>query len=279
MIVPTFNRLAVIKRCLHSVVTQKVPFSEQEVELIVVDDGSTDGTAEYLASEFPDVIYMSQSNAGVSAARNLGLSVAQGEWIALLDSDDEWLPNKLIAQFQLLSESGLKVCHTEERWIRNGVRVNQMKKHTKRGGWIFEHCLPLCVMSPSSMLIHRSVFDTVGLFNESLAACEDYDLWLRITARYEVAYVDKACINKYGGHADQLSRQYWGMDRFRVVALENCLTDSCVAKYLSPQLQDSVRSMLTKKLTILLKGAVKHSNYELIEECNARLARLGALND
>lgn len=241
-----------------------------EIEIIVVDDGSTDDTKEMLASDFPDVHYIFQGNSGVSSARNTGLRAAKGEWIALLDSDDEWLPHKLKAQFELLENTELKVCHTEEIWIRNGVRVNQMNKHKKSGGWIFEKCLPLCAMSPSSIIIHRDVFDDVGDFDESLPACEDYDLWLRITSRYEVAYVKDACINKYGGHEDQLSRQFWGMDRFRVLALQ---------KILNPQLESILKpidrglalNMLEKKLNILLKGATKHSNQALINECQQAL--------
>ena len=117
-----------------------------------------------------------------------------------------------------------RLCHTEEIWIRNGVRVNQMKKHAKSGGWLFQRSLALCCISPSSVLIHRSLFEDYGDFDESLPACEDYDLWLRITARESVAYVEVPQIYKYGGHEDQLSRAFWGMDRFRIQALEACLT-------------------------------------------------------
>jgi len=239
----------------------------------VVDDGSTDGTADLMVKAFPQINYLLQNNKGVSSARNAGISLAQGEWIALLDSDDEWLPHKLEAQFELIDTTNLKVCHTEETWIRNGVRVNQMNKHKKQGGWIFERCLPLCAMSPSSIVIHRSVFDQIGLFNESLPACEDYELWLRIAACFEIAYVERPCIKKYGGHKDQLSRQYWGMDRFRVIALENCLTDARIAGFLSSDMVNSARLMLVKKLNILLAGACKHDNQPLQTECREKLVK------
>lgn len=277
VIVPTFNRAEVIERCLRSIFAQNLPFSASQMEVVLVDDGSTDDTADLVKSAYPQVNYVYQSNQGVSAARNAGIAVAQGDWIALLDSDDEWLPHKLAVQLDLVEKSELKICHTEEIWIRKGVRVNQMDKHKKRGGWIFEHCLPLCAMSPSSILIHRSVFEQVGVFNESLPACEDYDLWLRIAACYEVAFVEQACINKYGGHEDQLSRQYWGMDRFRVIALENCLTDPRVASHLSAEMAASARSMLIKKLNILLKGALKHQNRDLQDECREKLVRWGGV--
>ena len=118
----------------------------------------------------------------------------------------------------------------------------------------------------------NNVFKDVGNFDESLPACEDYDLWLRITASYEVAYIEQACINKYGGHEDQLSHQHWGMDRFRVLALEKILQSD-----LSPSMRDAATIMLIKKLTILLNGAIKRGNAELINDCEAGLKRAAAI--
>lgn len=235
-----------------------------------MDDGSTDSTEVWIQQMHPELVYIKCDNRGVSSARNIGIEKARGEWIALLDSDDEWLPHKLARQFDLLTLSNLQVCHTQEIWIRNGVRVNQMNKHKKEGGWIFERCLPLCAMSPSSIVIHRDVLNSVGVFDESLPACEDYDLWLKISSQFEVSYVEQACINKFGGHEDQLSRQYWGMDRFRVIALENLLTQGAVLEVSYRQL---AQKMLLKKLAILLKGAVKHNNIELAERCRTSLSR------
>jgi len=174
-------------------------------------------------------------------------------------------------QFAAMQNSNHKVCHTEEIWIRNGVRVNQMNKHQKSGGWIFEKCLPLCAMSPSSIVIHRSVFEQVGSFDEELPACEDYDLWLRITAQYPVDFVAEPCIKKYGGHADQLSCQHWGMDRFRIKAL-----DKVLGLPLNQVQYTAALSMRNAKLTILLKGAIKHGNSELVAECKQRMLKFSA---
>lgn len=272
VIIPTFNRAHVLARAISSVLSQTLDQGAFSIELIVIDDGSTDETADLIAQNYPSIRYFHQQNQGVSAARNLGLKHAKGEWLALLDSDDEWLPNKLSRQFELLIGSGLKVCHTEEIWIRNGVRVNQMNKHRKTGGWIFKKCLPLCAMSPSSIVIHNSVFNDVGNFDADLPACEDYDLWLRIANKHQVAYVEEPCIKKYGGHEDQLSRLHWGMDRFRVIALQNFL-DSSAAK---PENAELARTMLLKKLSILHKGALKHDNHELVAQCEASRAKYGA---
>lgn len=267
VIIPSFNRDAVVGRAIESVLAQKV--ANVEIEIIVIDDGSSDQTQQLIAEHFPQVTYEYQSNKGVSAARNLGIEFATHEWIALLDSDDEWLPNKIHQQAELLTQTGLLVCHTEEIWIRNQVRVNQMNKHKKMGGWIFQQCLPLCAMSPSSIVLHRSVFDQVGVFDESLPACEDYDLWLRTTSQFEVAFLETASINKYGGHVDQLSRQYWGMDRFRVLALEKILR----TKTLTDEDTQAALTILNTKLTILLNGAYKHNNQQLIVDCEAKLSQ------
>lgn len=207
-----------------------------------------------LREEFPQVNYYYQENLGVSTARNLGIQQTTGDWLAFLDSDDEWLPEKLLTQKTALTANpGHKICHTEENWIRNGIQVDVPKKYAKTGGWIFTHCLPLCAMSPSTTLIHRSVFTDIGLFDTRLPACEDYDLWLRITANYPVLLVEQPQINKHGGHEDQLSQAFWGMDRFRINALQKIID----AGQLSGQNRQAAVNMLVKKATIYLNGVTK----------------------
>ncbi|MBL91677.1 MAG: glycosyl transferase [Myxococcales bacterium] len=255
VIIPTFNRREALGRALSSIQSQTVAVHET----IVVDDGSNDGTAAMVAERFPKIKIIVQENQGVSAARNTGIQAATGEWIALLDSDDEWLPQKLERQIDAIEQAPqMRLCHTDEIWIRNGVRVNQMKKHEKRGGHIFEHCLPLCCMSPSSALIRCDVFDELGLFDEGLPACEDYDFWLRFCAKYPVLYVDEPLLKKYGGHEDQLSRKYWGMDRFRIRALEKALASGA----LSETQKDLAAGMLHTKARIYAQGARKRGRLE-----------------
>ena len=266
VVVPTFDRAEVLPRALDSVIEQ----TRLPVEVIVVDDGSTDATAELVESRFPGVLVLRQENRGVSAARNRGLGASRGEWIALLDSDDEWRPRKLERQLSALeAQPDLRICHTDEIWIRRGRRVNPRQIHAKHGGWIFEHCLPLCAMSPSSVVIHRSIFDAVGMFNEALPACEDYDLWLRICSRYPVLYLDEPLVVKYGGHEDQLSSRIWGLDRFRIQALEKVLCDGS----LSDDDRDSAASMLLQKVDIYLKGARKRGKSSDVDEYEDKRAR------
>ncbi len=249
VVIPTFNRSDLLRRALDSVLAQTCPAGE----IIVVDDGSTDGTAERVRERYPEVKLIAQENRGVSAARNTGIDSSSGDWIAFLDSDDEWLPEKLEKQMAMLvNHPDMKICHTGEIWLRNGLPLAQLEKHRKPSGWVFQKCLPLCAISPSSALIDREIFDTVGLFDESLPACEDYDLWLRISVRYPVHCVEEPQIIKHGGHAGQLSRQ-WGLDRYRILALEKILNSGLL------EAEDALatRRILQRKCRIYAQGALK----------------------
>jgi len=273
VVIPTFNRASSIERALQSVLSQTRPAQE----IIVVDDGSTDHTAAMIRANYSDkVVYHYQSNHGVSHARNVGVRMASGNWIAFLDSDDEWLPDKLQAQISLLQQhADYQFCHTDEIWIRNGIRVNPMNKHGKSGGYIFEKCLPLCVISPSSVLMHKSIFNTLGWFDETLPACEDYDYWLRYCSRYPVLYLDSRQLVKYGGHQDQLSRKYWGMDQFRLRAMLKLLETQSLT--LTHKQRSAVIKMIIARCDILEKGARKYTNENILTFCRDARIRLDEL--
>ena len=244
--------------------------SLQPFEIIVIDDGSTDDTRLMLRKEFSQIKTIYQTNQGVSGARNKGIQASTGDWVALLDSDDEWLPTKLAQQVSALKQQPhYKICHTEEIWIRNGVRVNLNKQYQKKGGWIFIDCLPLCAISPSTVMIHRSIFNEVGIFDPELPVCEDYDLWLRISAKYPVLLITDPQIKKYGGHADQLSQQLWGMDRFRIQALKKIIE----SRQLSPEQQQATTEMLVKKASIYLMGANKRGKADEVDHYQQLIAQ------
>ena len=264
VIIPAFNRAHTLPKALDSVLSQTL----KPREIIVVDDGSTDETNAVLAN-YPGLCIISQDNRGVSAARNMGIKKAGGEWLAFLDSDDEWLKEKLEKQWDTICIDDKLICHTEEIWIRNGKRVNPMKKHQKFGGWIYERCLPLCVISPSSVMIHRSVFKDVGVFDESLEVCEDYDLWLRICAKYSVLFIDEPLIVKYGGHKDQLSRKHWGMDRFRVKALEKMMSFGA----LNDEDEKATVNMILQKCGIIINGMKKRGNNDEAEKWQSKIEK------
>jgi len=264
VIIPAFNRAHTLPKALDSVLSQTL----KPREIIVVDDGSTDETNAVLAN-YPGLCIISQDNRGVSAARNMGIKKAGGEWLAFLDSDDEWLKEKLEKQWDAICIDDKLICHTEEIWIRNGQRVNPMKKHKKFGGIIYERCLPLCVISPSSVMIHRSVFEDVGVFDESLEVCEDYDLWLRICAKYSILFIDEPLIVKYGGHEDQLSRKYWGMDRFRVKALEKMMSFGA----LNDEDEKATVNMILQKCGIIINGMKKRGNNDEAEKWQSKIEK------
>lgn len=259
VVIPSYNRRHTLERALQSVFDQ----TSRVDEVILVDDGSTDGSSEMVRQLFPEVIVLKQPNLGVSAARNRGIAKARCEWIALLDSDDSWLPQKIdqIRKAHKL-QPDFVLYHSDEIWIRHGVRVNPMQKHRKCGGWIFEQCLPLCAISPSAAVICKSTLESLGNFDENLPACEDYDLWLRLCHQFPVHHVAQALVTRYAGHDDQLSQQHPVMDRFRIRALHRLLT----TQNLKTEFRQAAEAMLLSKLDILLKGAIKHQNQALLEE-------------
>ena len=258
VVVTTFNRADLIRRALNSVINQ----TENNLEIIVIDNNSTDNTQEIIKNEFPEVRLFKHDKKGVSSARNRGILESTREWIAFLDSDDEWHKEKISIQLnEIKINPGVKLIHTDEIWIKNGKHINQKKKHKKSGGWIFSDCLAQCCISPSSVIINRKIFNDYGLFNEELEVCEDYDLWLRITAFEPVHYINKKLTIKYGGHCDQLSKSLWGMDRYRIMALESLIYNSTIDK----EKKNMVINTIIEKLNIIIQGAKKRNNQEVLK--------------
>jgi glycosyltransferase involved in cell wall biosynthesis len=254
VIIPTYNRSWIIKEAIDSVLAQDY----KEFELIVVDDGSTDHTSDVLDSSRNVIKVLSQKNKGVSAARNRGIAEASGQFIAFLDSDDLWLPQKLSAQVEFFNQTpNALICQTEEVWIRNGLRVNPKKRHKKLSGMIFKPSLELCLVSPSAVMIQRSLFDRVGEFDETLPACEDYDLWLRISCRFPVHLIDRPLIIKRGGHDDQLSSRA-GLDKFRIKSIEKIIKSGL----LSDDQHLAAVKTLKKKCDIYATGCRKREREE-----------------
>ncbi|MFZ0429564.1 MAG: glycosyltransferase [Acidobacteriota bacterium] len=248
IVIPTFNRVSRVQEAVESVRAQ----SYRDWELLVIDDGSEDGTEAAIRSiEDSRVRYVRVSHGGVSRARNIGIRLSRFPWICFLDSDDRWAERKLELQLETLErEPALRIVYTDEIWIRRGRRVNQKKKHRKYSGWMFRPSLALCLISPSSVLLHRSVLTETGLFDESFRVCEDYELWLRLTSRFPVRFIDQPLITKFGGHPDQLSHSEWGFDRFRIRAL----LKTVVGGGLTAQYQVWTAAEIVRKALILAAG-------------------------
>ncbi|MGH7827514.1 MAG: glycosyltransferase [Candidatus Binatia bacterium] len=254
VIIPTYNRASMVKEAVDSVLAQ----SYRNFELIVIDDGSTDGTTRELAGYGDALRVLSQARRGVAAARNSGVRSAKGQYLAFLDSDDFWLADKLRIQTAFMAQNPeVQICQTEEVWIRRGTRVNPKARHQKPSGDIFRRSLELCLVSPSAVMMTRQLFENTGGFDESFSVCEDYDLWLRIALDHVVPLIPPPLVVKRGGHADQLSRSLWGMDRFRIMAL---------TKLLRSGVPDGKRRWvvdeLRRKLLIYATGARKRGKWK-----------------
>lgn len=254
VIIPTFNRGWILAEALSSVTAQDYP----RLEILVVDDGSTDDTREKLQPFLDRVTVMRQSNKGVSAARNLGLRYCSGDLVAFLDSDDLWTSDKVSCQVDFFRHNPqAEICQTEEIWIRRGKRVNPKNKHRKPSGMIFEPSLHLCLVSPSAVMMRRTLFNEVGLFDEGLPACEDYDLWLRISARIPVYLIDRPCTIKRGGHEDQLSGNH-SLDRYRILSLRKLLAQTPLTEHQ----RSAAIGVLNEKCSIYAQGCFKRGKSE-----------------
>lgn len=253
IIIPVYNRTELLERALQSLQKQ----THQDFEVIVVDDHSTEDissvTKKYGARHLKTI------GKGVSAARNTGINASTSQLIAFLDSDDEWLAQKLELQLNYLAEnSNCSLVHTNEIWIRNGQPVKQNNKQQKMGGRIFSQCTEQCLIGPSTVLLRRSLLDNVGLFDESFTVCEDFDLWLRITATEDIGFISEPLMIKHGGHSDQLSMQFHSMDLWRARALAKHLNNPNI----TADEMLALHASLKKKCEILLKGFAKHQNFE-----------------
>ncbi len=257
VIIPTFNRAEFLKISISSVLNQTF----KEFELLIIDDGSTDNTKEIIKSFNDDrikYIYYNQ-NKGPSYARNTGIKLAQSNFIAFLDSDDKWKNEKLEIQYKsMLKNSNYLLSHTEEIWYKNGKILNPKKIHKKQQGDVFQQSLRLCAISMSTVMVKKELFKIVGLFDENLLVCEDYDMWLRVTARFPVLLISDALTIKYGGHKDQLSQRFIGMDKFRIYAIEKLINSEILSK---EKLKMAIKELEYKSL-IYGKGCIKHNKKE-----------------
>jgi glycosyltransferase involved in cell wall biosynthesis len=252
IIIPTYNRQHYLKKAIDSVIAQTYP----HFELIVVDDGSDDGTADLIAAYSHDIVYIKQENKGPAAARNAGIKAARHEMLAFLDSDDCFAENKLAKQLAaMLTNPSFAISHTQEIWFRNGNILNQKTKHKKYGGNIFNQSLKLCAVSMSTVMMRKEVFNKYGLFDEDFRCCEDYEFWLRISSVHDFLLVDEPLTLKDGGREDQVSSIYRaGMDKYRINAIRKILASGCLNPYQARQ----AFAELSNKCRIYGNGCLKH---------------------
>jgi glycosyltransferase involved in cell wall biosynthesis len=179
-----------------------------DLEVIIIDDGSTDHTPEVVRPFLDDarVHYHRTNGLGQSRAKNLGIMNAQGDWIAFLDGDDEWLPTKLETQLPLFSQPKVGVVYARRQLMDEAGQDRPTSVGPLYRGNLFETLLeqnPICF---SSVVVRREVFEQVGYFNTSLSLAIDYDLWLRVARHFEFDYVDSIEVRYRTGHANLSSR-------------------------------------------------------------------------
>ncbi|HJS35438.1 MAG TPA: glycosyltransferase [Pseudoxanthomonas sp.] len=201
VIIPTYNRRDLLPRAIDSVLAQ----THRVDEIIVVDDGSTDGTADMLQARYGErVKHVWQSNAGVSAARNHGLRLARGRYLALLDSDDEWLPEKTALQVAFLEsrpDFGMVVCDVER--IDGDYRhidVFHRRDVIREDGWALRWLLHNPALVPASVMLRRQVVDQLGGFDETLRTAEDLEFHLRVARHWPIGVVEQALVRAMRGH-------------------------------------------------------------------------------
>ena len=263
VVIPAYNRAGLLLRALESVFAQSRPPDE----VLVVDDGSSDDTATLVQRGFPGARYLYQRHCGVSQARNRGILASSGDWIALLDSDDVWHRQKLAYQCEALQGSpSYRLVHCNEQWMRRGEPLSQKARHQKSGGDLFARSLELCLISPSAVMMARSLLDEVGLFNPRLPACEDYDLWLRICCREQVLYVPEVLVTKHGGRTDQLSNRIVALDRYRI----RVLVDLLESGVLDQKQRNLAVVALHTKIKRYQKGVLKRGRVDEAERLRKR---------
>ena len=264
VIIPTYNRRAMLREALASVAAQRGGNYAPAFEVIIVDDGSTDGTwhelSKYdLSAGCGNIRAIRTERRGPAAARNCGVALARGALIAFLDSDDLWMPKKLERQSLFMRDNpGCAISQTGETWLRGGRRVNPGRRHRKRSGDIFIDALRTCLISPSAAILRRELFDEVGGFDEDMAACEDYDLWLRILARHEVGLLDEPLSVRRAGHPGQLSATVAALDRFRILALAKLLADASLAA----ARRTAAAAVTAEKCLIYGKGLTRRGRHD-----------------
>jgi glycosyltransferase involved in cell wall biosynthesis len=202
-VIPTFNRAADVAIAVGTAVAQRYP--ADALEIIVVDDGGTDDTAAVLTRRFGDrVRYLRKPNGGVASARNAGMAAARGSLIALLDDDDEWMPDKIARQVELLTrrpDIGMVITDVERMDERRiGFEIFRRREFIPVDGWVLPQVLRNPALAPASAMFRREVLAATGGFDASLRTAEDLDFHLRVALRFPIAVIAETLTRAMRGH-------------------------------------------------------------------------------
>lgn len=275
VIIPVYEREELVMRAVQSVAKQNYPLAN--FECVVIDDGSSRphpllSNEQFQQENFPAGFQFSYhhfpKNRGVSWARNIGLKKTSWEWITFLDSDDEWLPDKLIEAARYVNKHPhLFVFQTDEEWVRKGMKVNPPEYLKKISGDIFIPSLERCLATTSSMVVHRELLSNYP-WDEGLRCCEDYDLWIRLAHNYEFGLLPTALTIRYQDYGGkQLSLSTPVKDRYRIYSLKKVIVnilremeEESKFAYIEESTKQKVNhalEMLVKKSEIVLVGMWK----------------------
>lgn len=277
-LIPAYNVEEYIRRSIDSALNQTFkPF-----EIIVIDDGSTDGTRNIVESYGDKVTYVYKKNGGSSSARNLGIELAKGEWIAFLDSDDQWekihLENfvKVIKQKPDLMWYGAPVRHIEEKTGKTLFEYNEKQNRKLVKDLYFKDYLsalpPAGFFSSPTMIIHKKVFNKVGYFNTDLKTAEDIDMWFRIGLHLpEIGYSTIIGANVYK-RANSLSHtKKWNPSQ-SLKRFDDC---ELLAKKLGNEFAKRAEPRIIYWITKLIKSALKHRDFKTLNQIKKKyLTRL-----
>ncbi len=270
VVIPAYNAERFVAKAIDSVLNQ----TYRDYEIIVVDDGSTDNTLEVLKSYGDKVRYVRQSNKGASAARNTGIRHANGKYIAFLDADDVWFSQKLEKQVKVLDERpefGLVYSNVEFPSRQNGVVQTQFDLKRPYSGKILSKLIVMNAIPTSTVVARKECFEKVGLFDESLVASEDHDMWIRIATRYDATYLEDPLMMN-GLHSGSLSR-----DEIR---LQECnLAVTAKARKMQNVLGDADRVLIDRTYNeILVRLSMLYIKNGMNESARGRLRESIARN-
>ena len=239
VVIPAFNCAAFLPETLESVFAQ----TYSDLEVIVVDDGSTDKTPSVIAPYSDRILYIRQQNKGLPAARNAGIRVARGELIALLDADDSWLAEKLAKQLPRFSDREVGIVYSDfsVKYFDGRFQPSYLvNRPLASEGHILENYIQSRFLFPSTMVFRRECLEEYGNFDEEMLACEDIELFARICSRWKVALVNEPLVIRYEGSHNITSNQN-KINRYTILALQKVLSKE-------PGLPDSTRKVIFKEL-------------------------------
>jgi glycosyltransferase involved in cell wall biosynthesis len=248
VVIPVFNSAPVLERAIRSVRAQ----AGFDLEIIVVDDGSTDDSIAVLQSiAAGDMKVLGQPNAGPGAARNAGIRASRGEWIAFLDADDCWLPGKLDAQMAALAEDPQRAFSYSDYYVRDSRGLERIQKAPATQATLLEDLLPGPGFMTDSVIVRRTCFDRIGLFDPGLRSGEDWDMWLRLSAEFHGCHVAKPlCVYQLSEQPDRYSAEVMESCTLRVVG--RVLSNPAVLRHW-PSIVKSRRRIFAWHCSVLAK--------------------------